>query len=122
MRTHIASVMPIRRTARSMPAVLTDVPGLAQALETRRARPQRLGPGPSIELRRRPTLPHGDRAVPSAQEGLTAVFGMGTGVAPPLSPPEIEIWWVESVDGEQTRGSSPQAKNSGQAARPFSTG
>ena len=26
-------------------------------------------------------------AVPSALEDLTAVFGMGTGVAPPLSPP-----------------------------------
>ena len=26
---------------------------------------------------------HGNAAVPSAQEGLTAVFGMGTGVAPP---------------------------------------
>ena len=29
-----------------------------------------------------------DVPVPSALEGLTAVFGMGTGVAPPLSPPE----------------------------------
>ena len=27
--------------------------------------------------------------VPSALEGLTAVFGMGTGVTPPLKPPEI---------------------------------
>ena len=26
-------------------------------------------------------------AVPSALEGLTSVFGMGTGVAPPASPP-----------------------------------
>ena len=26
-------------------------------------------------------------AVPSALEGFTAVFGMGTGVAPPASPP-----------------------------------
>ena len=26
--------------------------------------------------------------VPSALEGLTTVFGMGTGVAPPLLPPE----------------------------------
>src|SRR5262249_22010670 len=30
-------------------------------------------------------------AVPSALEGLTAVFGMGTGVAPPVRPPGIEI-------------------------------
>src|SRR5262245_12857946 len=29
------------------------------------------------------------RAVPSAQEGLTSVFGMGTGVAPPLRSPGI---------------------------------
>ncbi len=28
------------------------------------------------------------RAVPSALEGLTSVFGMGTGVSPPLSPPQ----------------------------------
>jgi hypothetical protein len=27
--------------------------------------------------------------VPSALEGLTAVFGMGTGVSPPLSSPDI---------------------------------
>ena len=27
--------------------------------------------------------------VPSARAGLTAVFGMGTGVSPPLWPPEI---------------------------------
>jgi hypothetical protein len=26
--------------------------------------------------------------VPSARAGLTAVFGMGTGVSPPLWPPE----------------------------------
>ena len=28
-------------------------------------------------------------AVPSALEGLTSVFGMGTGVTPPLESPEI---------------------------------
>ncbi len=28
------------------------------------------------------------RTVPSALEGLTCVFGMGTGVSPPLSPPQ----------------------------------
>ena len=28
-------------------------------------------------------------AVSSAQEGLTSVFGMGTGIAPPLWPPAI---------------------------------
>ena len=39
-------------------------------------------------FRHRPTLPRVSRAVPSALEGLTAVFGMGTGVSPPLSSPE----------------------------------
>ncbi len=29
-----------------------------------------------------------DRAVPSALEGLTSEFGMGSGVAPPATPPE----------------------------------
>ena len=28
------------------------------------------------------------KEVPSALEGLTSVFGMGTGVSPPLSPPK----------------------------------
>ena len=36
----------------------------------------------------RPTLPR-TPAVPSALEGLTAVFGMGTGVSPPPSSPGI---------------------------------
>ena len=40
------------------------------------------------EIRRRPTLPGGDLQVPSALVGLTAVFGMGTGVTPPPKPPE----------------------------------
>lgn len=31
------------------------------------------------------------RAVPSAQEGLTSVFGMETGVSPPLWPPENSL-------------------------------
>ena len=35
------------------------------------------------KIRQRPTLPLGDPVVPSALEGLTAVFGMGTGVTPP---------------------------------------
>ncbi len=34
------------------------------------------------------------RAVPSAVEGLTTVFGMGTGVTPLLSPPET---WGSSL-------------------------
>ena len=35
--------------------------------------------------------------VPLALEGLTSVFGMGTGVAPPLYPPEI---WRPEVGGQ----------------------
>src|SRR5262249_2091887 len=63
-------------------------------------------------IRRRPTLPHGDHAVPSAQEGLTAVFEMGTGVSPPPSPPEGGHNLTGLFFREQTRGSSPQAENS----------
>src|SRR2546430_13902854 len=44
--------------------------------------------GRQEKFRQRPTLPHGNRAVPSALEGLTAVFGMGTGGTPPIKPPE----------------------------------
>ncbi len=39
-------------------------------------------------FRQRPTLPHGNRAVPSALKGLTSVFGMGTGGTPSIKPPE----------------------------------
>ncbi len=42
-------------------------------------------------FRQRPTLPLGVPAVPSALEGLTSVFGMGTGVAPPPLPPEAKF-------------------------------
>src|SRR5439155_13666601 len=84
--------------------------------------PATVAAGPSSKIRRRPTLPHGDRAVPSAQEGLTAVFGMGTGVSPPPSPPETGSQSGRTVrTREQARGSSPR-QISGQAARPFSTG
>ncbi len=41
--------------------------------------------------------------VPSAQAGLTSVFGMGTGVAPPLSPPETfspRLSSAQAVPGE----------------------
>ena len=42
--------------------------------------------GDKVGWRRR-TLPPDEPAVPSAQRGLTAVFGMGTGVSPALKPP-----------------------------------
>src|SRR2546430_15371634 len=61
---------------------------IARPVKTRKPDPHhQAGPGFRSKIRRRPTLPHGDRAVPSALEGLTAVFEMGTGVSPPLSPP-----------------------------------
>ena len=48
------------------------------------------------------------RAVPSALEGLTAEFGMGSGVSPPLWSP-LNVWrsthFVES--GLSQRASSP---------------
>mgnify|MGYP006914496323 CR=1 FL=1 len=44
----------------------------------------------------RPTLPR-LRAVPSALEGLTAVFGMGTGVSPPLLSPGNLITYLVYV-------------------------
>src|SRR3989442_13720566 len=87
--------------------------------------PTRREPGFREKIRRRPTLPHGDRAVPSALEGLTAVFEMGTGVSPPLSPPETGLVQAGRTyrQKEQARGSSHQAEeNYGQASRPFSTG
>ena len=39
-------------------------------------------------IRLRPTLPHKNHAVPSAQRGLTSEFGMGSGVALSQWPPE----------------------------------
>lgn len=38
-------------------------------------------------VRRRPTLPRGHHAVPSALESLASGFGMGPGVSSPLWPP-----------------------------------
>jgi hypothetical protein len=52
-------------------------------------------------------------AVPSALEGLTSVFGMGTGVTPPLQSPENRL-----QPGKRTG----QGKFYGQASRPISTG
>ena len=65
------------------------------------------------EARRRPTLPHCG-AVPSARAGLTSLFGMGRGGAPPLGPPCV---WRRTMTGdtERTRAAdTPQ----GAARRP----
>ena len=73
-------------------------------------------------IRRRPTLPHGDHAVPSALEGLTAVFGMGTGVSPPPLPPEVRHNLERYVCESKPVVAHHRRHHSGQAARPFSTG
>ena len=57
-------------------------------------------------------------AVPSALEGLTTVFGMGTGVAPPVWPPGGEPACRAVRVAAACRGTVIR----GQAARPISTG
>ncbi len=79
------------------------------------------------------------RAVPSAQEGLTSEFGMGSGVTPPPLPPECGFQSVQLAEPpNETLALNPghfrhlldstsrhrrrvESKN-GQAARPISTG
>ena len=62
-------------------------------------------------------------AVPSALEGLTAVFGMGTGVAPPLISPGISFLniWHLGAPRIATVESFALCKFYGQASRPIST-
>src|SRR5215510_6958923 len=59
-------------------------------------------------------------AVPSALEGLTSVFGMGTGVAPPASPPGMGTQ-SNTLILECRQAMHCDWKNRGQAARPIST-
>src|SRR6185503_4555954 len=70
------------------------------------------------------------RAVPSALEGLTSLFGMGRGVTPPPLPPECscrrtpygarpEAFTTETNDGSLNHLTS---RKSDQAARTISTG
>src|SRR5438552_17020342 len=59
-------------------------------------------------------------AVPSALEGLTSVFGMGTGVAPPATSPGI-VFDPRYGDSRVQPGVLDEFKR-GQAARPISTG
>ena len=73
-------------------------------------------------------------AVPSALEGLTSVFGMGTGVAPPLLSPEshkdvLGFRLTAKPLNQKTTAFNPkpfydfeQGKFYGQASRPISTG
>ena len=62
------------------------------------------------------------RAVSSALEGLTTVFGMRTGVAPPLQSPESEQLENGHRTKRPTRHGVVQQKILGQASRPISTG
>jgi hypothetical protein len=52
--------------------------------------PTRSRRGPPRKTPRRPTGPHGARAVPTARGGFTAVLGVGTGVGPLPTPPETQ--------------------------------
>ena len=62
----------------------------------KRRRPPRRW-GPSQKESGGDLLSQGDSPqVPSALAGLTSVFGMGTGVTPPLWPPEICCQWARS--------------------------
>ena len=51
-------------------------------------------------------LSHGRTAVPSAQEGLTTVFGMGTGGTPLLWSPDLLILSLHPFASQQTRYSN----------------
>ena len=85
---------PTGRRQQVAPSDVTRAPG-----QSRRAGSGRQWPGPKMELGRPFGLPSAKSGgvllsqgrssqVPSALEGLTSVFGMGTGVTPPLWPPK----------------------------------
>ena len=91
-------------------------------------RPWGINPGPFTRL-----LPGDDllshtptRAVPSALRGLTAVFGMGTGVSPsPQSPENLSLKRTKSLStgsGQSDRIHWRRSGIIGQAERPISTG
>ena len=60
-------------------------------------------------------------AVPSALEGLTAVFGMGTGVTPPLESPGNCSEYLTNGTTRVRLESLLLNKFYGQASRPIST-
>ena len=62
--------------------------------------------------------------VPSALEGLTSVFGMGTGVTPPLWPPKSVVKGAQPTDGAQLLENSIASTNIivNPSPRPISTG
>ena len=75
-------------------------------LETKKSPPEDFSSGGLHSLdekRRLPTLPH-CIAVPSAQAGLTSLFGMGRGGTPPLSPPDMgDIYYRLRLINEELR-------------------
>ena len=83
--------------------------------------------GSQQQCRQRPTLPGPWDQVPSALEGLTTVFGMGTGITPPLSPPanSRQVVFRRPRHAELNRSSSVRpaqaSKIIGQASRQIST-
>src|SRR5207253_7166232 len=79
-----------------LPGAVDGLPGLTTTHE----RPDHgeCDPGAVLNYPGSDLLSHAvTSAVPSALEGLTSVFGMGTGVAPPASPPGIG-WQLVYVD------------------------
>ena len=60
---------------------ITPIPPIT-GTHKKRVPQESLPAGPSLKKRRPPTLPH-RIAVPSAQAGLTSLFGMGRGGTPP---------------------------------------
>ena len=70
-------------------------------------------------------LSHGlTTIVSSTQEGLTSVFGMGTGIAPPAYHRETSCSGYTSICSILSKQipNVPKANINGQAARPISTG
>ena len=56
-------------------------------------------------------------AVSSAQEGLTSVFGMGTGIAPPLWPPAIHCRVMHPGRMPQKRAAPRMREKRGRKSR-----
>ena len=48
--------------------------------------------------------------VPSARAVFTSVFGMGTGVTPPLWPPETYVFWVVKRPKNSRASTSSRSK------------
>ena len=78
-----------RREDSALTSSSPELPGV-HATKARRSRRAFVQRNPGDVLLSQGASPQ----VPSALTGLTAVFGMGTGVSPPLWPPEILLWAI----------------------------